>query len=286
MAVQLPYLIFAGVFILIGIIIAFSKLPQFSTTDPAERGAPALRYRHLVLGIVAIFLYVGSEVSIGSAAINYMKELVSYPEIEAKSFLAFYWGGAMIGRFMGSIMLGGMQNQWKKIFSMVGAAILAFGVIYTAVYIESGFTFGIGRVWPFFIFLLLNMVAFQFGRSRPGQTLMVFALVVIALLTTTLLSTGQVALWTILGIGLFNSIMWSNIFTLAIAGLGKHTSQGSSLLVMAIFGGAIMPPLLGAIADSLHGYHYSFFVPILAYVYLAWYGWKGHKPKKELAIKN
>jgi MFS transporter, FHS family, L-fucose permease len=285
MAVQLPYLVFAGVFILIGVIIAFSKLPQFSTTDPAERGAPALRYRHLILGIIAIFLYVGSEVSIGSVAINYMKELVGYPEIEAKSFLAFYWGGAMIGRFMGSIMLGGMKSRRKKILSMIGSAAAAFAVIYFAVYIESGFTFGIERIWPFLIILVLNMIAFQLGQSKPGQTLMVFALVIIAMLIATLLSTGQVALWTILGIGLFNSIMWSNIFTLAIAGLGKHTSQGSSLLVMAIFGGAIIPPIQGAIADALNGYHYSFFVPILAYVYLAWYGWKGHKPKKELGIR-
>lgn len=278
-AVQIPYLVFACIFLLIGVVIAFSKLPQFSQHEVQERGAPALRYRHLVLGIVAIFLYVGSEVSIGSVAINYMKELMNYPEIEAKSFLAFYWGGAMIGRFMGSIMLGGMKNKWKKFFAMAAAAAGAFAVIFLAVYFESGFTFGIERVWPFFIFLVLNMIAFQFGQSKPGQTLMVFALVIAMLLGVTLLSNGQVALWSILGIGIFNSIMWSNIFTLAIAGLGKHTSQGSSLLVMAIFGGAVFPLLQGAVADAIGGYHYSFFIPILAYLYLAWYGWKGHKPK-------
>ena len=103
-----------------------------------------------------------------------------------------------------------------------------------------------------------------------------------ALLVTAVSSTGMTALWAIIGIGLFNSIMWSNIFTLAIDGLGKHTSQGSSLLVMAILGGAIIPLIQGAVADAI-GIHLSYFVPILSYVYLAFYGWKGYK---KLSVTN
>ena len=278
LGVQLPYLIFAGIFILLAVIIKITHLPKFTSSSTIEKGAGALKYRHLVLGMVAIFMYVGGEVSIGSVLINYMNELVGFTEMEAKSYLAFYWGGAMIGRFLGAISLSDKSNSTKTI-GMIFTSIATFLIIYFAVYIESGFTFGFMNIAPFLIFLVLNLVAFKFGRSLPGRTLMVFAIVVIVLLGTTLFTNGKFALWTILGIGLFNSIMWSNIFTLAIKDLRKYTAQGSSLLVMMILGGAVIPLIQGAVADALDGYHYSFFVPIFCYVYLAYYGWKGYRIK-------
>jgi len=278
--VQLPYLIFAGIFILLGILIWFTSLPKVSGTDGIEKGAGALKYRHLVLGIIAIFMYVGGEVSIGSVLINYMNELVGLPEMTAKSFLAFYWGGAMIGRFLGALSLSNMANGYRKSILMLGIAIISFLIIYGAVYMESGFNFPFRNVLPFTIFMVINLFAFMIGRSLPARTLLVFSLIVIMLLIITLFTGGMVAIWTIIGIGLFNSIMWSNIFTLAIKDLGKHTSQGSSLLVMAILGGALIPLIQGAVADRLDGYHYSFFVPIFSYIYLAYYGWKGHVVKK------
>ena len=109
---------------------------------------------------------------------------------------------------------------------------------------------------------------------------MLFALIVVGLLVIALASSGSVAMWTVIGVGLFNSIMWSNIFTLAIARLGKDTSQASSLLVMAIVGGAILPVLQGLAADTI-GVHASFFVPVGAYAYIAWYGWKGYRPSDD-----
>ncbi len=278
LGVQLPYLIFAGIFILLAVIIKITHLPKFTSSSTIEKGAGALKYRHLVLGMVAIFMYVGGEVSIGSVLINYMNELVGFTEMEAKSYLAFYWGGAMIGRFLGAISLSDKSNSTKTI-GMIFTSIATFLIIYFAVYIESGFTFGFMNIAPFLIFLVLNLVAFKFGRSLPGRTLMVFAIVVIVLLGTTLFTNGKFALWTILGIGLFNSIMWSNIFTLAIKDLGKYTAQGSSLLVMMILGGAVIPLIQGVVADALDGYHYSFFVPIFCYVYLVYYGWKGYRIK-------
>ncbi len=278
--VQLPYLIFAGIFLLLAILIKFTKLPKLDGIESIQKGAGALKYRHLVLGIIAIFMYVGGEVSIGSVLINYMNETVGFTEMKAKSFLAFYWGGAMIGRFLGAISLSSMENNSRKLLIMVGMAFLSFLVIYLAVYIESGFSFPFTEVVPFIGFLVLNLLAFLLGRSMPARTLLVFSLIVILLLVTTLLSGGMVAVWTVISIGLFNSIMWSNIFTLAIKDLGKYTSQGSSLLVMAILGGALIPLAQGAVADSMNGYHYSFFIPIFSYIYLAYYGWKGHIVKK------
>ncbi len=280
MGVQLPYLIFAFVFIFLAIIIGITKLPKFNNETNIEKGAGALKHRHLVLGMIAIFMYVGGEVSIGSLFINYAKELVGYPEMAAKSFLAFYWGGAMIGRFIGAISLSNMASQSKKIFYMIAVAIIAFFIIYFAVYIESADGFPFKKILPLLGFIALNFIAFLFGKSLAHRTLMVFALIITGLLISTMLTDGLTAMWCIIGIGLFNSIMWSNIFTLAIKDLGKYTSQASSLLVMMILGGAILPFIQGAIADAMDGYHYSFFLPMIAYLYLAFYGWKGYKVKK------
>jgi FHS family L-fucose permease-like MFS transporter len=146
-------------------------------------------------------------------------------------------------------------------------------------YFEGREGLSFSDVSPYLIFIAINFVGFILGRSLPGKTLMIFSLIAIILLTIALSSTGVTAFWTIIGLGLFNSIMWSNIFSLAIDGLGKHTSQGSSLLVMMILGGAIVPVIVGVVADIIGGYHYSFFIPIICYLYLAYYGWKGYKPK-------
>lgn len=277
LGVQLPYLLFSGVFLLLAIIIGITRLPKFNENTVIEKGFGALKHRHLILGMIAIFMYVGGEVCIGGLFINYSHEMVGFAEMQAKSFLAFYWGGAMIGRFLGAISLSEMKNKLNKNVLMILTAFAAFFVIYFAVYIESENGFPLKNVYPFFGFIALNYFGFLVGKSMPHRTLMIFAIIVCGLLTTTMLTEGYNAIWAIIGIGLFNSIMWSNIFTLAIKDLGKHTSQGSSLLVMMILGGALLPLIQGSIADSINGYHYSFFVPMISYIYLAYYGWKGYK---------
>lgn len=277
--VQVPYLVFAGVFLLLAVLIKMTHLPTFVSHEQIEKGIGALRYPHLVLGMIAIFVYVGAEVSIGSLFINYAKEIVKLPEITAKSFLAFYWGGAMIGRFLGAISLGDNKSQASMYIKMLITAVAAFLLIYGIVYFESvksGNAFAFSNITPFIIFLVIQYIGFIIGKSHAGKTLLTFSMIVVTLLVTTMATTGYVALWTIIGIGLFNSIMWSNIFTLAIKDLGQHTSQGSSLLVMMILGGALVPLTQGRVADLMHGYHFSFFIPIICYCYLAFYGWKGH----------
>ena len=279
-SVQVPYFFFAGIFLLLALIIAITKLPNLTGDHEIEVNAGALRYRNLLLGFVAIFMYVGAEVSIGSLFINYARELLNFPEMTAKSFLAFYWGGAMIGRFLGAISLSDKASESKKLKGMILTSIVGFFLIYFIVFLESTEAFPIINVLPFAGFLFLNFLAFRLGRSMPARTLLIFALVNIVMLVSAMSFMGKFSLWFIIGIGLFNSIMWSNIFTLAIKDLGKYTSQASSILIMGVLGGAILPVIQGSIADGLGGIHYSFFVPILAYVYLVYYGWKGHIPKK------
>jgi len=274
--VQFPYLIFALVFVLMAVIIRLSNLPVINTENEIPKGFGALKYNHLVLGMIAIFMYVGAEVSIGSILINFMDETFSIGEMQAKSFLAFYWGGAMIGRFLGAISMGEIKQVVKKYSLMLLVSITVFFVIFGVVWIESNFAFKFLSILPYTGFMLLNLIAFRVGNSLPGRTLMVFALVNIVLLIIALTNSGQIVLWSLLSIGLFNSIMWSNIFTLAIDKLGKYTSQGSSLLVMMILGGAIIPIIQGSVADAA-GVHFSFIVPLIPYLYIAYYGWKGHK---------
>ncbi|MCG8306129.1 MAG: sugar MFS transporter [Cytophagales bacterium] len=276
-AVQYPYFMFAAVFALLAVLVRFTHLPKFTSNEVIPKGAGALKYRHLTLGMGAIFLYVGAEVAIGSLIINYLAELLEYPEIEAKSFLAFYWGGLMIGRFLGAFSLGNSGKKKGAIFIMAAISLASFVVIYGAVLVEQGFNFPVGRVLPFLIFIVLNLIAFRIGKSNAARTLFVFSIFIIGLLAVTMLNGGHIAMWSVLSIGLFNSIMWSNIFTLAIKDLGIYTPQGSSLLVMSILGGAIIPFVQGALADVLGGYHYSFFIPLVCYVYLAFYGLNGYK---------
>lgn len=181
----------------------------------------------------------------------------------------------MIGRFLGAISLSKTKNNALKYLGMVLIPLAAFLVI--------GLVYGFGTAMVYGVFLLINLGAFFFGKSLPHRTLYLFAGINILLLIVALQTQGQVALWSIIAIGLFNSIMWSNIFSLSIAGLGKYTSQGSSLLVMMILGGAILPIFQGMMADN-YGVHLSFIIPVFSYIYIAFYGLNGYKPKKDTEI--
>ena len=271
-AVKIPYLVFAGVFVLMAIAITFTPLPRFTNPDEVTPGFGALKYRQLVFGMIAIFMYVGGEVSIGSMLISYLNlpEIVGFSDAEASIYVSIYWGGQMIGRFIGAVSLSNSKT-WVKSILMPSISIFGFVVL--------GLTTSFDAALIYLIFLVINLIGFFIGKSMPNRTLYVFAAINIIFLVIALNSTGSLALWTIIGIGLFNSIMWSNIFTLAISGLGKYTSQGSSLLVMMILGGAILPLAMGAMADSF-GVHLSFIIPIFSYLYIAFYGISGYKHGK------
>ncbi len=270
-SVKIPYIVFTVVFLLLALIIKLVHLPEFVNTEQAKKGIGALKYRHLVLGIIAVFMYVGGEVSIGSMMISFLglKEIAGLKPAEASVFVAFYWGGLMIGRFIGAISLSNLKPMNKHLL-MVVVPVTAFIVIFFQKGQDIALIYG--------IFLLVNLAGFYLGKYLPARTLFIFAVFAVTLLLTSLVTTGHVAMWCLIGIGLFNSIMWSNIFTLAIDGLGVDTSQGSSLLVMAILGGALLPVIQGATADGF-GVHISFVVPILSYVYIAFYGLFGYKHK-------
>ncbi|WP_199118448.1 sugar MFS transporter [Pedobacter sp. ASV28] len=265
-ATRIPYLIFGGILLLVALLIAYVKLPSFKADEDEQvKGFGVLKFTHLKLGVLAIFCYVGAEVAIGSFIISLLKEIKGMEEIVSKNYLSLYWGGAMIGRFVGAISLSHTLSQSRKIIYMLGTGIVVFLLIFSIV----NLTFA--QISFFLLFIAANFIAFLIGRSAPARTLAIFSAVNVLLLILAMLTVGDIAMYSILGIGIFNSIMFSNIYTLSIAKLGSYTSQGSSLLVMAILGGAIMPLIQAAIADQI-GVHHSFILPLICYLYILYFG--------------
>lgn len=224
-SVKLPYTVIGVALILFAVLIGMFKLPPMPEARREahqKSNASIWKYTHLVLGMVGIFVYVGAEVSIGSFLINYLSQpsIGNMSEMMAAKYVAYYWGGAMIGRFIGSALL---------------------------------------------------------QKIKTGTLLGLCGLTAATLVCITMLTTGTVAMWSVILVGLFNSIMFPSIFTLGIARLGPLTGDGSGLMIMAIVGGAILPVVQGAIADRI-GIHHAFILPVLCYLYIAYYAFRGSRP--------
>ena len=268
--VQLPYFAIAATLFLIAVIFVFAKLPIIKEQKKDNMSGSAWQYRHLVLGAIAIFVYVGAEVSIGSFMINFFSQdyIASLSETDAAKYVALYWGGAMLGRFFGAVSMSDINSNKKNIYTFL-IAIFSFLLAW---YITAQ----INLAAIFFIFVILNIVAVKIGKNKANKTLAVFAIAALGLVTLTVLLKGEFAMWTLIAVGLFNSIMFPTIFSLSINGLGKHTSQGSGILVMAIVGGALIPLIMGGLADTI-GLHSSFLITIICYAYIVYFGLKGYK---------
>ncbi len=266
-SVKVPYLAFSLIFLLLAVVFFFIKLPQVGE-GKIEPGAGALQHPHVILGVLAIFMYVGGEVSIGSSIINFLgqKSVAGLSALDASKYVSLFWGGMLIGRFMGSVELSEMKTRNKQLL-LVALPVVGYFVYPLA---------GIPTEPKYLLLLALCWLLFQFGRALAGRTLFIFSGTIVLLLLLAMIQGGPLAMWCIIGIGLFTSIGWSNIFSLALDGTGVYKSQVSSLLVMAILGGALLPPLQGKIAD-LAGLRISYIVPLIAYGYVAFYGLIGHK---------
>ncbi|PID91266.1 MAG: MFS transporter [Bacteroidetes bacterium] len=267
--VPMPFIVM-GVFVIIVAIALFSiKLPVIKTEDKSGKKS-IWKYPHVVLGAVGIFVYVGAEVGNAGLIVNYLKTSIDGMSHEmASTYAAIYWGGAMIGRFFGSFMFTD-QKLAKKLSYLLPVLLLAFvsGSFVTDWNWTIGATFA-GAA-------LVNFIIMLVGRGKAARTLAIFALAAALLDLTTTFTGGQIALWTIISIGLFNSIMFPNIFSLAVKDLDKaELSSASGLINALILGGAIIPPLMGSIADSA-GYTWAFIVPALCYAYIFWYAVKGN----------
>jgi len=252
----------------LGIVVAGLLLSYRSATKAAE-GWGAMRYPQLVLGMLAIFVYVGVEVAIGSNLSELLKqpEFGGYSAAHVAPFISMFWGSLMIGRWTGAINVFDLLRSTKKLLTFV-VPLIAFTLI-------LGTNFVAGKdvqplLW-YIICVLLQIAAFYVCDDKPARTMLVFGLAGVGAMLVGLASTGTVAVYAFLSGGLCCSIMWPSIFALAIAGLGKYTTQGSAFLIMMILGGGIIPPLQGKLADVI-GIHHSFLVPVVCFAYLALFG--------------
>lgn len=278
-AVFVPYLFLACLLIAVTVFIYMSKITYTEQEEELETAKTSIFNKpYVLLGALGIFFYVGAEVSIGSNFVSYMKEMLGKPESVASAFLSYYWGGAMIGRFLGAISLSNAKQSSKFIY-MTLLAVASFLIIFFVNYSLHGLVFH--QVWFFIVFIVLNFIFFYLGKGKPALSLSIFAMVNLGLIISSFIAEPQVAVWCVLAIGLFNSIMWGNVFTLAIDGLGKQTASASSILIMMIVGGALLPPLQGLLADII-GIKYSFIIPMISYCYLCFYGLKGYKIGKHI----
>jgi FHS family L-fucose permease-like MFS transporter len=231
-SVQGPYVGLAIFSIIIAAVFAFIKLPSIAGNSNSIKKTEisVLKYRQLRLGVIALTLYVGAEVSIGSFIVSFLGEpnIAGLPEQTAAKYIPLYWGGLMIGRFVGAAILQKFSAQKVLVLASIAA----------------------------FIFVGI-----------------------------TILTNGTISMWAMLLTGLFNSIMWSNIFALSINGLGDLTIKASGVLVMAPVGGAILPLLQGVLADiPAIGLHYSYVLPLLCYLFIFYYGLSGYKPAKNESL--
>ena len=239
----------------------------FSYTSAKKRaeGWGAMQYPQLVLGMLAIFTYVGVEVAIGSnlGELLKLKDFGSLQSSDIAPYVSMYWGSLMIGRWAGAISVFNLQGS-KKTIALIVVPLIAFGII-LSVNILSGKDM---KPLYYYVFcVLIQIGAFFLTKDKPARTLMIFGSFGIIAMLIGLFSTGTVAIYAFLSGGLACSIMWPSIFSLSIIGLGKYTSQGSAFLIMMILGGGIIPPIQGKLSDII-GIHQSYIVAVVCFVYL------------------
>jgi FHS family L-fucose permease-like MFS transporter len=260
-------------------IIVFTLVGTIFAAKKSKEGWGAMQYPQLILGMLAIFTYVGTEVTIQSNMGSLLKtpEFGSFAESDIAPYISLYWGSLMIGRFAGSIDAFNLSKSVKYILYVL-IPFLAFGIV-LLVNVFSGAN--VSNLYAYAICVAILIVAFFIGQQKPTRTLSVLSLLGVAFMLAGLFTTGKVATFAFISGGLCCSIMWPSIFSLAITGLGKYTSQGSAFLIMMILGGSIIPPLQGKIADGatgvipgVSGIHFSYIVPVIGFAYLAYFAWK------------
>jgi FHS family L-fucose permease-like MFS transporter len=300
--VKTPYVGLGIALVLLAIAIGSFKLPKIPHAQHqiGEKVNDSIwRHPNLIFGAIAIFVYVGAEVSIGSFLVNYFSqpEIGGLTEKLAASFVAFYWGGAMLGRFIGSNFLGGAKAKYMGLVTAISIALILLSYPIES-HMPPGYQPGVPNLtwlaWlvvagrPLFTLVAIGaatiaLVAMLRGGTATANTgvlLGICAISTSALVAVSMLTNGHFAMWSIILVGFFNSIMFPSIFTLGVAELGPLTGDGSGIMIMAIVGGAIIPLAQGAVADKI-GIHHAFFLPVICYLYIVFFALSGSKPNSE-----
>ena len=270
-SVKIPYLILGAAFLVVAIFLKMSSLPdkpELSETVVTEKSTQtsALNYPQLVLGMIAIFVYVGVEVSTASNLPAYMEKDLGFAIKDIAPYISLYWASMMIGRWTGAVEAFTDNISFQKILRFI-APYLAFGIFLGVN------AFAKHDLQPFYVYgiiILILILADMASKGNPARMLLIFSAVGIFALLVGMFTKGMVSVYAITSVGLFCSTLWPCIFTLAVSGLGKNTSQGSSYLIMMIMGGGIVSWLQGYVSEFI-GIQYSYIVGILCFAYLAFY---------------
>jgi FHS family L-fucose permease-like MFS transporter len=275
-SVKIPYLVLGLAFLLVAILLKFSSIPDRPAAIVEEEGdtknsrSSALKYPQLILGMIGIFVYVGVEVSTASNLPAYMEKNLGFLTKDIAPYISLYWASLMIGRWTGAVEAFTDNMSTQKILRFV-APYIAFGVfLFVNAVAEHDLT-------PFYVYALIILVligADIASKGNPARMLLIFSILGILALFVGMTTTGMTSVYAFTSVGLFCSTLWPCIFTLAISGLGKHTSQGSSFLIMMIMGGGIVSWLQGFVADEINNIQYSYIVGVLCFAYLAFYAYK------------
>jgi FHS family L-fucose permease-like MFS transporter len=274
-SVKIPYLILGAAFLLVAVFLKFSSLPDKpqaiveSESEAASTRSSALKYPQLVLGMIAIFVYVGVEVSTASNLPAYMEKNLGFLTKDIAPYISLYWASLMIGRWTGAVEAFTDSMSLQKVLRFV-APYLAFGVfLFVNAIAKHDLT-------PFYVYALIILVlilADMASKGNPARMLLIFSVLGIMALLVGMMTDGMVSVYAFTSVGLFCSTLWPCIFTLAVSGLGKHTSQGSSFLIMMIMGGGFVSLLQGYVADETT-IQASYIVGVVCFAYLAFYAWK------------
>lgn len=274
-SVKIPYLVLGVAFLAVAVLLKMSSLPEHPATieESVEESnnvrSSALKYPQLVLGMIAIFIYVGVEVSTASNLPAYMEKSLGFLTKDIAPYVSLYWASLMIGRWTGAVEAFTDDMSLQKILRFI-APYLAFGVFLVVNAIAKH------DLTPFYIYALIIVVliaADMASKGNPARMLLIFSTLGIVALFVGMATSGMVSVYAFISVGLFCSTLWPCIFTLAVSGLGKHTSQGSSFLIMMIMGGGIVSWLQGTVADAL-GIQFSYIVGVICFLYLVFYAWK------------
>lgn len=275
-SVKIPYLVLGLAFLLVAILLKFSSLPDRpkaiveETNDVSMGRSSALKYPQLILGMIAIFVYVGVEVSTASNLPAYMEKNLGFLTKDIAPYISLYWASLMIGRWTGAVEAFTDNMSTQKILRFI-APYIAFAVF---LFVNAVANHDLSPFYIYALIILVLIAADIASKGNPARMLLIFSGLGIVALLVGMTSSGMTSVYAFTSVGLFCSTLWPCIFTLAISGLGKHTSQGSSFLIMMIMGGGIVSWLQGFVADEINNIQYSYIVGVLCFAYLAFYAWK------------
>lgn len=262
-------------------VVVFGLLYAYLSAQKKAEGWGAMQYPQLVLGMLAIFTYVGVEVAIGSNLGELLKkpEFGGFSSSEIAPYISMYWGSLMIGRWAGAISAFNL-NKSKRVIALIIVPLVAFLLI---VVLNTLTGKNMETLYYYVICVVIQIIAFFVSKDKPVRTLVIFSVLGVIAMVIGMLNTGTIAIYAFLSGGLACSIMWPAIFNLSIAGLGKYTSQGSAFLIMMILGGGIIPPIQGKLSDII-GIHQSYLIAVLCFVYLALFAILVNKSLKKQGI--